>query len=52
MTIRAFLIGWLAMSGLIMFCKGMMGSKRVYTVGDAVIGVVEVSFLIWLVTLI
>lgn len=49
---EAFLIGWLVASGLIVFIKGLVGSRREYTLLDSAFGVIEIAFLIWLVTLV
>lgn len=47
---EAFLIGWLIASGAIVFVKGIIGSRREYTLIDSIFGVLEIAFLIWLVT--
>jgi hypothetical protein len=47
-----FLIGWLIGSGLIVFVRGVLGSTREYALSDAIFGVIEIAFLIWLVTVV
>lgn len=47
-----FLIGWLIMSGVIVFVRGVAGTYRRYTLSDAIFGALEVAFLIWLVTVV
>lgn len=49
MTWEVFLIGWLALSGLAVAVRGIAGTTRTYTEVDALFGVAEVGFLIWIV---
>lgn len=42
-------IAWLALSGLIVVVRGVVGSTRAYTMGDAVFGFAEIAFFIWVV---
>lgn len=49
---EGFLIFWLALSGLVVFVRGLIGSTREYTLWDSVFGAIEVAFLIWLVTVV
>lgn len=49
---EGFLIGWLIASGAIVCIKGIVGARREYTLLDAIFGVLEIAFLIWLVTVV
>lgn len=49
---EGFLIFWLALSGVIVFARGLIGSTRTYTLIDSIGAVIEIGFLIWLVTVV
>jgi len=44
-----FLVGYLALSSLIVFWRGASGSVRRYDAADAIVGIAECAFLIWIV---
>lgn len=49
---EALLIGWLIGSALVTFVRGIAGVRREYTLLDAILGPIEIAFLIWLVTVV
>lgn len=49
---QPFLIGWLIMSGAIVFVRGIAGTSRRYTMLDSILGAIEIAFLVWLVTVV
>ena len=49
MNWELFVVGWLALSGLAVFVRGIAGSVREYTEFDSFFGAAEVAFLIWIV---
>lgn len=48
MSAHDFLVGWLIACGLIVAYRGLAGTTRTYTVLDAVFGVAEIAFILWL----
>ena len=42
-------VAWLALSGLAVFVRGIAGTRRTYTEVDALFGITECAFFIWVV---
>lgn len=49
MSWAILLVGWLAWSGIAVFVRGMSRVTRTYGPLDALFGVAEIAFLIWIV---